>query len=76
MGGALVEHVLLDHLGRLEEQRLRDGEAERLGGFEIDNELEAPASLRIKTVCRARPDPDQSEHSKDADRSAESSGLT
>ena len=36
----------------------------------------ASLSLRIKTVCCARPDPDQSEHSKDADRSRESSELT
>jgi len=43
-----------------------------LDGLEVDHELEAPASLRIKTGCRARPDRDQSEHSKDADRSAES----
>src|SRR4029453_16957708 len=28
-----------------------------LAGLRLDHELEAPASLRIKTVCRARPDP-------------------
>ena len=37
---ASVEHALLDHLGRLEEQRLRDCEAERLGGLEVDHQLE------------------------------------
>jgi hypothetical protein len=73
---ALVEHGLLDHLSRLKQQCLRNSEPERFRGLEVDHELEAPASLRIKTVCRARPDPDQSEHSKDADRSRESSGLT
>src|SRR5207253_9102801 len=31
---------LLDHLIRLEEERRGDGEAERLGGLEVDDELE------------------------------------
>jgi hypothetical protein len=38
---ALVEHGLLDHLGRLEEQRLRDREAESLGGLAVDHKLES-----------------------------------
>jgi len=33
---ALVEHALLDDLVRALEQRLRDGEAERLRGLEVD----------------------------------------
>ena len=37
---ALVEHVLLDHLGRLEEQGLWNCQPERLGRLEIDAELE------------------------------------
>jgi hypothetical protein len=37
---ALVEHGLLDHLVRPEQQRLRNREAERLRGLEIDHQLE------------------------------------
>jgi hypothetical protein len=37
---ALVEHALLDHLVGLEEDRLRDRESQRLGGLEIDHQLE------------------------------------
>src|SRR5262249_33664090 len=33
-------HDLLDHLIRPQQQRRRDGEAERLGGLEIDDEIE------------------------------------
>ena len=36
----LVEYVLLDHLGRLEEQGLWNCQPERLGRLEIDAELE------------------------------------
>src|SRR5262245_58113562 len=34
-----VEHALIDYLRRLEEQRLRDCEADRLGRFEVDDEF-------------------------------------
>jgi len=37
---ALVEHALLDDVVRLESERLRDGQPQRLGGFEIDHQLE------------------------------------
>ena len=36
----MVEHALVDHLVRPQQQRLRDREAERLGGLEIDDQLE------------------------------------
>jgi hypothetical protein len=32
--------VSADHLGRLEEQRRRDGEAQGLGGLKVDHQLE------------------------------------
>ena len=35
----------LDDLVRASEQRLRDGEAKHLGGFEIDNQLQIPGLL-------------------------------
>jgi len=34
------EHALLDHLIRPLHQRLRDSEPERLGGIEVDDQLE------------------------------------
>jgi hypothetical protein len=34
---ALVEHALFDNLVRTQQQRLRDREAERLRGLEIDD---------------------------------------
>jgi hypothetical protein len=37
---ALRDASLLDHLIGSRQQRFRDGEAERLGGFEVDDELE------------------------------------
>ena len=37
---ALVEHALLDDLARLEEHRLRDCQAEGLGGLEVDHQLD------------------------------------
>ncbi len=37
---ALVQHGLFDDLIRAQQQRLRDREAERLGGLEVDDELE------------------------------------
>ena len=37
---ALVEHGLLDHLVRSQEQRLGNREAESLGSLEIDDQLE------------------------------------
>ena len=37
---ALVEHRLLDDLVRPQQQRLRDRAPERLGGLEIDDQLE------------------------------------
>jgi len=37
---AAVEHALLDHVVRLEKQRLRDRDAERFRGLQIDDELE------------------------------------
>ena len=33
---AVVKHGLLNHLGRLEKQRVRDCEADGLGRFEVD----------------------------------------
>jgi hypothetical protein len=38
-------HGLLDHLGRLEEERGGDGQAERLGRLEVDDEIEGRGSL-------------------------------
>jgi hypothetical protein len=37
---ALVEPALLDYLVRPRENRLRDGESERLGGLRVDHQLE------------------------------------
>jgi hypothetical protein len=37
---ALVEHALLDDLVRPQQERLRDRQAERLGGLEVDDQLE------------------------------------
>ena len=37
---ALVEHALLDHLVRPQQQGLRDCEAEGLGGLKVDHQLE------------------------------------
>jgi len=36
---------LLDHLRRLEEDGLRDGQAKGLGGLEVDDELEGGGPL-------------------------------
>ena len=36
----LVEHALLDHLIRPQQNRLRDREAERLRGLEVEDKLE------------------------------------
>jgi hypothetical protein len=37
---ALVEHVLLDHVVRSDQDRLRDREAERPRGLEVDDQFE------------------------------------
>ena len=36
----MIEHGLLDNLVRPQQQRLRDREAQRLRGLEVDNQLE------------------------------------
>ena len=36
----MVEHALFDHLVCLEEDRLRNREPQRLGRFEVDDQLE------------------------------------
>ena len=36
----MVEHALLDHLVRPQQNRLRDREAERLRGLEVEDKLE------------------------------------
>ena len=40
MPKAPLGHPLLDHLVGRGQQRFRDGEAERLGGLEVDDQLE------------------------------------
>src|SRR6516165_1772945 len=42
---------LLDHLIGGRQQRFRDGEAEGLGGFEIDDELELGRLLDRQGIC-------------------------
>ena len=37
---ALVEHALLNDLSRLQQHRLRDRQAERLGGLKVDDQFE------------------------------------
>jgi hypothetical protein len=37
---ASVEHALLDDLIRPNQERLRDGDAKRLGGLDVDDQLE------------------------------------
>src|SRR5215813_13578929 len=44
----MVEHGLFDYLVCSPQERLRDGEAERLGGLEIDDELECRPLLDRK----------------------------
>ena len=39
------EHALFDHVICPQQQRLRDGEPERLGGLEVDDELEGGGLL-------------------------------
>ena len=39
-GGRTGAVALLNHLVRAQQQRLRDGQAERLGGFKIDDQVE------------------------------------
>ena len=41
----MVEHALFDHLIRPQEERLRDREPERLGGLEVDYQLELSGLL-------------------------------
>jgi hypothetical protein len=36
----LVEHALLDYLVRPQQKRVRDRQAKRLGGLEVDHQLE------------------------------------
>jgi hypothetical protein len=50
---ALVEHALLDELICPDQHRLRDREAERLGGLEVDDQLELRGLLhwKIRRLC-------------------------
>ena len=52
---ALVEHELLDHLGRLEKQRMGDREAQRLRGLEVDHELELSRLLNWQVAWLGSP---------------------
>ena len=40
LGASFGGHPLLDHLVRRSQQRLRDGEAERFGGLEVDDQID------------------------------------
>jgi hypothetical protein len=51
---ALVEHALLDYLIRSQQQRVGNGDAERLGGLEVDHELELGGLLH-RQVGRVGP---------------------
>ena len=42
---AQVEHGLVDHLGGLEENRLRDSQPQRLGSLEVDHEFKLSGLL-------------------------------
>ena len=50
---ASVEHALLDHLVRTQQEGLRDYEPERLGGLEVDHELKS-RWLLAREVGRVR----------------------
>ena len=45
---ALVEHALLDHLVRLEQQRLRNRQSQCLSGLHVDDEIEFRRALDWK----------------------------
>src|SRR5215813_3512170 len=47
---ALVEHGLLDHLVRPQQQRLRNGQSESLGRFHVDDKLELRRLLDRKVA--------------------------
>jgi hypothetical protein len=51
MPKAPLGHPLLDHLISGRQQRLRDGEAERLGGLEVDDELDFCGLLYRQVGC-------------------------
>ena len=47
-------HVLLDDVGRLEQDRLGDGQPECLGGLEVDDQVERGRLLDRKIGPRGR----------------------
>src|SRR5215471_11738789 len=53
---ALVEHELLDQLVGSDQDRLRDRQAQRLGGLEIDDQLENAWLFDRKFGCLRSPE--------------------